>query len=400
MNSVANLRLSGMAAPTKRKKSKKALSPLLDKILSDRSNVVFNVPKRAKKLDATFFDTAALNRAIIFKYPSFDTDIEDFIEADVGGGNGRPVETCLYFPYDSARPQDGGSGVYLREPDFAEKLRYFIGIDLASLSPESVRDLLLLKLIDDVPSLDPFLMRVKFDDAEQQVNNDFLELDKVEELQIKAIITRDIYPIITKAFPTQFTNKSSRTIGDFINGLWKAKSQEAELFIQAFGLDKTFSNRILMSWKGIAYYEYKYAENIKKCLEIVRWLQSKDSEPYDLAQYGQLKELFLMRKRSTVEQLRQLTSTTVKIFRDYRECHSAFLNNNNPAPFRTFLMTANQRFWALGFCVNALDHCNYLFESEVLDKPGMKLRFDQFEAFLAKLNATVERSVDVENQLG
>lgn len=383
----------------KSKKSRKAISPLLEKILSDRSNVVFNVPKKVKLTGREFFDNARLNKAIIFKYPNFDMEISEFVSSS-GMKQERPVETCMYFPYDSAVPQDGGHGVYLREEDFTAKLKYFIGIDLSEPTAENARDVQLLNLIDDIPSLDPFLMRVKFDEAQVAIDGDFLGLDKIEELSIKSIITRDVYPIITKAFPVQLIEKKSRSLSDFINGLWKAQSAEAEMFIEAFGIEKALANRILTAWKGVAYYEYKYAENISRTMDIIRWLQSKDSEPYDLAMFGHLKEMYQMHKRSTIDQMKALTVSTVNIFKSYRECHSVFLERNDPGPFRVFLQNANERFWALGFCVNALDHCNYLFESDVADKPGMKLRYDQFELFLNKIKVTIERNVNPETHLG
>lgn len=382
----------------KPRSSRKTMSPLLEKILSDRSNTVFNVPKKVKKTNRNFFDNARLNKAIVFKYPCFDAEIDEFVDA-AGQKKDRPVETCLYFPYDSNLPQDGGHGVYLREVDFTDKLRYFIGIDLQTVSAENARDIELLNILDDIPSLDPFLMRVKFDEENVEIDGEFLGLDKVEELSIKAIVTRDVFPIISKAFPPGFIEKRAKSMSDFINGLWKAQSAEAEMFIESFGIDKTLSNRILTAWKGVAYYEYKYSENIKRSTEIIRWLNSPDSDPYDIAMVGHLKDLYSMHKRSTIEQVRAITINTMNIFKNYRECHTFFLSKNDPGPFREFLNRANERFWALGFCVNALDHCNYLFETEVMDKPGMKLRSDQFEGFLAKLNATIERNVNPEQAL-
>jgi len=381
-----------------KKASRKNISPLLEKILADRSNTVFNVPKKVKKIGRDFFDNSRLNKAIIFKYPNFETDIDEFIEG-AGQKKERPVETCLYFPYDTNMPQDGGHGVYLREHDFAEKLRYFIGIDLSALTPENARDLELLSLLDDIPSLDPFLMRVKFDEARVNIDAEFLGLDKVEELNIKSIVTRDVYPIITKAFPPGYIEKRARSLTDFINGLWKTTSQEAELFIESFKIDKSLTNRILTAWKGVAYYEYKYSENIRRSTEIIKWLASPDSDPYDLAMVGHLKDLYAMHKRTTIEGMRGLTRSTINIFKSYRECHSRFMEHNDPGPFRDFLNKANERFWVLGFCVNALDHCNYLFEIDVMDKPGMRLRSDQFEIFLNKLNSTIEANANPEQQL-
>src|SRR3546814_9379788 len=79
----------------KNKKGRKAISPLLEKILSDRSNVVFNVPKKVKQTERQFFDNARLNKAIIFKYPNFDMEISEFVSSS-GMKKERPVETCMY----------------------------------------------------------------------------------------------------------------------------------------------------------------------------------------------------------------------------------------------------------------------------------------------------------------
>src|SRR3546814_6336172 len=78
----------------KYKKGRKAISPLLEKILSDRSNVVFNVPKKVKQTERQFFDNARLNKAIIFKYPNFDMEISEFVSSS-GMKKERPVETCM-----------------------------------------------------------------------------------------------------------------------------------------------------------------------------------------------------------------------------------------------------------------------------------------------------------------
>src|SRR3546814_17189872 len=84
----------------------------------------------------------------------------------------------------------------------------------------------------------------------------------MEEIIIKSIITRDVYPILTKAFPVQLIEKKSRSLSDFINGLWKAQSAEAEMFIQAFGIATALAKRILTAWKGVASYASKYAAHL------------------------------------------------------------------------------------------------------------------------------------------
>src|SRR3546814_7519457 len=108
------------------------------------------------------------------------------------------------------------------------------------------------------------------------------------------------------------------------------------MFIEAFGIEKALANRILTAWKGVAYYEYKYAENITRSMDIIRWLQSKDSEPYDLAMFGHLKEMYQMHKRSTIDQMKALPSSTVNI---RSEEHTSELPSLMRSSYTVFCLT-------------------------------------------------------------
>jgi hypothetical protein len=59
------------------KKKKKKLSPILDQIMNGGPSTALNVSRvtRAMTEETPFFETLALNRCIIFKYPNFSVEI-------------------------------------------------------------------------------------------------------------------------------------------------------------------------------------------------------------------------------------------------------------------------------------------------------------------------------------
>jgi hypothetical protein len=59
------------------KKKKKKLSPILDQIMNGGPSTALNVSKVTRSLTEgdPFFETSALNRCIIFKYPNFSVEI-------------------------------------------------------------------------------------------------------------------------------------------------------------------------------------------------------------------------------------------------------------------------------------------------------------------------------------
>ena len=98
-----------------------------------------------------FFRARSLNNMIVIKEPNLD---------DVAGVHGRslPVRTKLFLPYNTDVPYEGGESVFTDDVRFVPTLRHLSGGDGVSEQNFEL-DLLKIKLFEQLPSLDPFLVK-------------------------------------------------------------------------------------------------------------------------------------------------------------------------------------------------------------------------------------------------
>ncbi len=169
-------------------KKKKKLSPILDQIMNGGPSTALNVSRvtRALTEGEPFFETSALNRCIVFKYLNFSVEIAggqttDYSSKDAALSDERPVETAIYIPNDEEFLQDGGYAIYIRQKGSEELLQRYVGVSAEATSTAMANDLAKLKIIDEIPSLDPFLLKTAFERDKIAVNSAYLAVGDKEE---------------------------------------------------------------------------------------------------------------------------------------------------------------------------------------------------------------------------
>ena len=316
------------------------------------------------------FKTPSLNRIIIFKYPNFHTPsgTQPAAASVIGSpavldqtSDYRPIETGIYVPYDAAQVELGGHGIYLRQRNYNELLQRFLGIDAGAKSGDVARDLSVLSLIDEIPSLDPFLMRQSLCSAYSDIDEQLFEIGQAEFAAIKQIITSKLTPIIARAL--EGTGRAGRIdqTQKFIDSLWDPKFTDASLFVQAFGIQAESAPQILHALKGISFYEWVISRQSRMVADFLIWLRSKDSRPFDLHRNGMEADAHLMFRDSLGKRLQSTCQDAGRVFRMHNDSHKSFLSESNPKPYRDFLGEVTRYFWMLGHCATAMSNICYLF---------------------------------------
>ena len=277
------------------KKKRKKLTPMLDQILHGGPSTVLDISKLTRGLTEgdPFFQTSALNRCIVFKYPNFNIEFSggttDFAGKDSSLSEERPVETAIYVPNDEEFPQDGGYAIYIRQKNSEELLQRYIGLSAAASTDAMKNDLVKLNMIDEVPSLDPFLLKTAFERDNIAINPAYLAMGPGEEESIKRVISDKVRPIVSKALGVNIgrgNDKSQR----FIDAIWDPSIPEAGLFIQAFKIEESQVANVFSAWKGVSFYQYQFTQNRVLIAEILKWFKSEQSAPIDLRQYKHFAE--------------------------------------------------------------------------------------------------------------
>ena len=347
---------------------------------------------RKRKSGDPFFQIPSLNRVVIFKYPNFKVEVSDaastnFSKKDASLSDDRPVETALYIPNDEDHPHEGGYAVYLRQKDAEKLLQRYVGIAQDGMTDAMKRDLTFLQMIDDLPSLDPFLLKTAFVRHKVQCNPAYLLMGEEEEDNIKSVIRDKVRPIVNKALGAD-ANETSKT-QRFIEAIWDPTIPEAALFIQAFKIDSKEVANVFCAWKGVSFYQYQFEINKPLIADVIRWLKSEKSTPIDHREHRAFLPQQEMFKQQVLKKTLNVLANINQIFKDFDACYKKFISDGDPISFRNFLITSHYRYWLLGYCCTALMHTRNIFERCLSEGTRGTLRFEQLNDMLMNIDSTV-----------
>ncbi len=214
------------------------------------------------KLDY-LFKTSALNQVIFVKETRPSHTVAQYQPEN-------PVGTKLYIPYNSERIYDGGKSVFIDDPEIERILKHHAGLDLRNGSEEANQDLYLIRMLDEIPSLDPFLVKDKFEIEGITANEIYFEIPETEWNSIRLHVSEKLKPIITFAFHDSEALERRRT-SSLLDKLWNTKDIQALMpIIKAFGLPEDEASGIFSAWKGIMYYEHEYNRCLPSWKEFVQ----------------------------------------------------------------------------------------------------------------------------------
>mgnify|MGYP006284611843 CR=1 FL=1 len=153
------------------------------------------------------FNTSFLNRAILFK------SVEALKPASASRKGrkkkAKPSRTLIFLPYDAERPGDGGEAL----PYDRDNLRRVVDVRHAQSQgwvSALEDDEAILDLLDDLPTLNPFLIRDAFGRAGRRVPEPYLTLDATLTARLRRRLEGRVRPLV--APPSARTTTTSARI--------------------------------------------------------------------------------------------------------------------------------------------------------------------------------------------
>lgn len=183
------------------------------------------------------FESDIMNKSVLMKRyePTLPTARQPVI-----------VTTPVYFPYDFNNPYDGGESLLFNDIGFHSNLSYKIGMGnvSADLQERIDADMNVLRMIDSMHSLDPFLFRSKAEqcEADEGIHEAYFAISPREWEKIRQPIRDKISKLVTKAL-SDMGNGDDRLAREqyverFLMKIWEAKDIEGiEPFIKAMQIE-------------------------------------------------------------------------------------------------------------------------------------------------------------------
>ena len=240
---------------------------------------------------ALLFQSRSLNFSIFIKEPAKNKP------GMFAAAPGKTLRTRIYFPYNRDRPGEGGVSIDSRDPRLDDALKNVAGLDKKERPETYEHDKRILRILDDLPSLDPFLLKDRFRQAALEVPARYLHIQPEEWDAIRAFVHEQFMIVAKVIFPgddSQMAEKAEQ----LTQQLWDLRDLEhLAALTKVFGLDPQRTEEIFYSWKGVIYYDYDYDRLKPRISSLFTWFD-QGSTPKDFCKTEVEREL--SRRRTAI----------------------------------------------------------------------------------------------------
>jgi hypothetical protein len=279
------------------------------------------------------FRNMGLNRAVYIKRP-----FENHQRLSVRRSTMGCFETKLYFPFEDALFR-GGQTVNFSDSQFYSVVHNLRPSDDQFSAEEIASDQHRLKIIEKLPSLDPFLLKEKFRQEGIDVDDDYFTVTREVWLEIRKFVMSKFKPMIMFAYPDKEPSKEQ--INNLTNLLWESKDNpDIEIMMQALGISKQRIPDVLYAWKALIYYEYLYIEYNNQSKELLKWLEQLSS------QLGYISSETKERREKINQKLSDNISSFMPVLQESKSAYDElFVHKRNAQPFVAFLGDCQKHFF-------------------------------------------------------
>jgi len=287
------------------------------------------------------FRSPALNRALIIKHRLRRNEFDLFTGR-------RHVATKVVVPIDADDLKTGGRYVFVNQIGFERAMTEAFGV-----APEHP-DVATLRLIDRLPSLDPFLLREQLRRGGLDPAPCYFSISEADLARMSAFVQSEIEPLVTlslgadtvavaEASAARMTAKIlSNAPGDQLDALRETLRLQPEQYQEG-----------VFCWKGFLYYKWALSSllgDVAVVAEAVRAVQPVGAVDPAAKEYLQRsREVLRGRIMKTCDEV----SRTLRI---YDDAYANLTQEGKPTAFRDFLLDAPSMFSRLGDQLGAIQH--------------------------------------------
>ena len=298
-----------------------------------------------------FFRAPQLNTAILLKHRLRRDDTFLF-------DSGRTTALKVILPFAGDDLRLGGRSFFFKQRGYMDCLTEIVKGSDSDID----RDVRALQLLDELPSLDPFLLKEIYSSNRLIVADCYFQISEPDRRKMQDFVSENIRGLIMKAIGDG-TDISSINLEKIANALLAAEDDaKLEPLRLTLKLEAEEFRQGMFSWRGMLYYKWcskdmwpeigQVFQGIRN-LQIVGGCTRSERELIESCQ----RSLATNVKKAQIEVIQTLTA--------YDTAYNELVSNGQPAKFKAFLLSAPKMFRELGERFGSLNHIasfwNYRF---------------------------------------
>jgi hypothetical protein len=286
-----------------------------------------------------FFQTPLLNTSLIVKHTP---RVHELMLFD------RPphIATKIVFPFDRENLAIGGRSIFVGQKGWLDQLQI-----VGHYAKTVERDSKVLHALDELPSLDPFLVREHLARRGFKVGSCYLAISATDVERMKRTVSAEVEQLIGLAF--QGANNCEHTAKLVQVLLTDEADARLEPLRLTLRLEGDAYKEGIFSWRGFLYYKWAVDQLRAGLLKVLRDVaEVKPSSKVDFATTAEVNR----GKSRLIKRMQQSEAAALEALRTYDEAFWGLVRENNPAAFRDFLLRSPRMFVGLGAAVGGLSH--------------------------------------------
>ena len=291
--------------------------------------------------DQPVFRTRALNRALIIKHRLRRDEIDLFPCR-------RHVATKIVIPIDANELRTGGRYTFVGQTGFEAAMREAFGLD------HDHDDLRTLRLIDSLPSLDPFLLREQLRGGGIEAAPCYFAISDADLIRMVACVEREIMPLVMLSVGTDRQDAAQASAQRLAGKILSDASQDRmEALRETLRLEPDEYQEGIFCWKGFLYYKWVLTSLMAEVASVADavWAVKPAGKPDKVARD------YLDRGRTVLRNRIVRTCDQVgRTLRVYDDAYAGLTVSGQPTGFRDFLLDAPRMFSRLGDQLGAVQH--------------------------------------------
>jgi len=287
------------------------------------------------------FRSSALNTSIIVKHRLRGNETQQF-------NRSRRTATKILVPIDRDDLKRGARYIFIGQRDFESSLEQAFGVEIGEESP----DLRTLKVLDETPSLDPFLLREQLRRHDLEPARCYFEISAGDTLRMFKFAQREIEPLVRMSIgDADADGAHSAALTQKI--LANSTDAALEPLRLTMKLDHQQYQEGIFCWKAFLYYKWQLADLLPRVSTVLAEIEAK--RPFGSITDETKAYLTLARENIA----RELKTSCVKVkstLAVYDAAYHGLTAGGEPLKFRDFLLQAPSLFNELGERLGGIEH--------------------------------------------
>jgi hypothetical protein len=293
--------------------------------------------------NAPLFISPAINNSIILKHRLRADELDMFPVR-------RVLATKVIIPFERSDLKVGGRSLFIGQQGFEGLLREVGNYKDPS---DMKRDMDVLRMIDGVPSLDPFLLREHLRGNDIAPDSSYFEISTADQQRMHDYAATEISRLTAMASGKSGGAHSAST-GRMVAALLSSEvNEKLEPLRATLNLNPEEFCEGVFSWRGFIYYKWSLGEfwpNLIKTLKDLKAIRPVGKiNTEQTAFLNTSKEAIIRGARDNSNAVRQVIDI-------YDNAYASLIERQDPKTFREFLLSAPTLFLEIGEKMGAMSH--------------------------------------------